>query len=408
MKVGFVLDTHPKVSETFITNEILEMQRLGVGGIIYILHSIRREVIQPNEHLIGIKRFILPKGFRKKKDLLLHSNFSLFSRSPGRYVKSLIFILRYFSRVNFRYYLMASVLANHALSKKNTVLYAHFSDTPGLIAFLASKFSGIPFGFTIHGVDIFVNDSLFYEIAEEASFIIIKADYVKKYIKRKFPDIDSKKFFVVHCGIDLDFFKPLQRKISNKKFTLISIGRLVEKKGFERLIKTCAILKTLEFDFECKIVGVGVEGKLLKLLVKRKGLEDKVEFIGSVTHGSNFLNNLKKADLFIQLYRIAKNGDRDTIPNSMLEAMAAGVPVLVSSVGGVREAVVDYKNGFLVNSSANSEEIAKKVMEISKMNSGQIRAISEKARKIIVKDFNIKSTAKQTLLILRKFHVAKR
>jgi glycosyltransferase involved in cell wall biosynthesis len=169
------------------------------------------------------------------------------------------------------------------------------------------------------------------------------------YISSAVPAADRPPVSVVHHGVDLRRFAPVERRSTgdDRAPAITSIGRLVEKKGFDDLLRALALLATGGLRFTCRIYG---DGPLLEPLTRLRDeldLAPCVEFMGA-RDSDEVVAALAHTDVFALTPRVTEDGDRDGIPNVLVEAMASAVPVVTTSVGGVPELVQDGVNGAMV------------------------------------------------------------
>jgi len=222
---------------------------------------------------------------------------------------------------------------------------------PTTAAVILSKLTGIPFSFTAHAWDIFVNCDGLEDKINRAKFVITCTDYNRKFLSHFCQNGQHKKVHLNYHGIDIDKFmvhgsRFMDRK-QDQRFKILAIGRLVETKGFEYLIEACRILNDKGVDFECQIVGSGPLENKLESLSTSYELRAKIQFLGIRTQ-EEIKKLYSEATVLAQPSVMARNGDRDGIPNVILEAMALGVPVVATNFSGIPEAVIEGKTGILV------------------------------------------------------------
>jgi glycosyltransferase involved in cell wall biosynthesis len=151
----------------------------------------------------------------------------------------------------------------------------------------------------------------------------------------------------MHHGVDHALFHPTRRAAPPAVPLILSVGRLRAKKGLDTLIDACAVLHQRGRAFACEIVGYGEEQAALQARIERLGLADRVRLAGKLAR-EQVIARYARAAVYVQPSRIAADGDRDGIPNVLLEAMAMGLPVVASSVSGIPELVGHGHNGLLV------------------------------------------------------------
>ncbi|MBN1539320.1 MAG: glycosyltransferase, partial [Candidatus Thermoplasmatota archaeon] len=175
-------------------------------------------------------------------------------------------------------------------------------------------------------------------------------------------------------------------------FTILFVGRFVEKKGIRYLIEACSILKERGMDFRLLLVGDGPLRNDYGRRIRKCGIEDRTLIKGPVPQ-QDILEELKKADVFVLPSVVVKNGDRDILPNSLKEAMAMKVPVITTDISGIGELVEDGRTGLLIRPGSPMDivEAVQKVISDPEMMNGMV----EEGRKKIERDFNIEVEAKK-------------
>jgi glycosyltransferase involved in cell wall biosynthesis len=157
----------------------------------------------------------------------------------------------------------------------------------------------------------------------------------------------TAKTHVVHCGIDVAAYNPPCYRAEGGIFTILTAAQLTEKKGHPYLIKACRFLADLGYPFRCIIAGDGPEAKRLQHMVRERGLEDSIVFIGPY-FPEQIRDHLHQVDIAVLPCVVASNQDMDGIPNTLMEAMAMEIPVISTTVSGIPELVEDMKTGLLV------------------------------------------------------------
>ena len=228
----------------------------------------------------------------------------------------------------------------YALSRTTvTGVHGYFAHRPGDVAQRAAAMLGVPFGFSIHARDFRkVAPEILAQRARAAACVVACNTDVARDIRA----LGSAIHLLPH-GVDLQRFAPRATE-SNGTLRLLAVGRLVEKKGFHFLI---AALVGLQLPFTLTIVGDGPERERLRQLIVLNHLENRVMFRGPLTH-SELPRIYAEADVVVAPSICDRTGDRDGLPNVVLEAMACGRPVVASDVGAIASAIVDEENGLLV------------------------------------------------------------
>lgn len=365
-EIGYLLRSFPRLSQTFILNEIRALERIGMKLQIFA-------IINPNEPLIQteVEQVRAPIHYLSDSKKEFRFSFSrtcatLFLRSPWRYLTTASYILLHKEidrgyKVDSRFdcfkhavYLLWLIAEIERQSGRNIRhLHAHFAHDPALIAMLAHRLSGISYSFTTHARDLFqVLPQALEKRVERATGVITCCTANITYLNSILPKKLHGKTKVIYYGVDIDRFYPGagQSGIHQKKLKqpiILCIGRLVEKKGLHDLISACNLLKCAHYQFRCKIYGDGMLHKELLQAIHQNDLTNEVILAGAATQ-HDLIPVLHEADIFALTPYITNDADRDGMPNVLLEAMACGLPVVSTSISGVPELIKHNFNGLLV------------------------------------------------------------
>jgi glycosyltransferase involved in cell wall biosynthesis len=280
----------------------------------------------------------------------------LLRAAAGRYLRTLGYVLaRRRHRSTFVHFFEAARLV--ALLREHGVshLHAQFAHGPTSVAHFAHLLGDIPFSFTGHAKDIYLSapDLLAVKIAA-ARFVATCTAHNVAYLRELAAPADKAKIHLVYHGVATERFRPAPRASilgENAKtatpIRMISVGRLVEKKGFSHLIRACARLRDRGRRFALSIYGTGPQRDELADLIGDLALGDVVQLEGSRTQ-RELIALYREADLFVLSPYILDSGDRDGIPNVLMEAMSTGLPVVATRVSGIPELIEHDRNGLLV------------------------------------------------------------
>lgn len=394
LKVAYLLDVFPTLSETFILNEIIELKRQGVDISVFSLRRPNGGVIHKEAEGLAREtcyiRDLVNSGKFRRVCTHFYAHLYFLVKSPLRYLKAFWFAYMRGAWVfkSAAYY--ALVLRELGIGH----IHAHFAASASEYAMVISMISGIPYSFTPHAYDIFINPRLVREKVDLAEFVISKTEYNKRFLKERYPGIKGDKIHVIHYGIDLERFNPKECDVGGRfPFTILSVARLVEKKGHRYLLEACGILaKRGISDFICKIIGDGPLRKDLEELALSLGLSENVRFMGALP-SDRVLLILKRSHLFVLPCVVAKNGDMDGMPNALIEAMALGKPVVSTRVSGIPELIKDG-SGILVP-PGDSEALALALERIYSMTPKERTEMGQRGYGIVEKGFNIREEVKK-------------
>lgn len=357
MKLVYLIGTYPELTNTFIDREIITLRRLGNFQIqivsirspstIELFSSEQKALYQETVYLIP------PRWTKFNYPAFILSNlYFIFSR-PLVYFGTLIYLLTH-SFPGIKAWMMVTlyfwqgVYAANLLRRKDfDHLHVHFMDRAVLVAMVINRFLGKSYSFTAHAADIYTKAALVREKINNAKFVITVSQYNKQYLLKAYPGINAEKIYVLHPWVDLSQFVPLTDRPIHDRLQILSVGRLVEKKGHLNLIDACYLLRQQGFDTECRIVGDGPLYVELKERIANRDLLDRVHLLGGRPQGDVMHLLREWADIFVLPCVIAKNGDRDGIPVSLAEAMAMELPVISTNIVGINE-LVQSGTGLLI------------------------------------------------------------
>lgn len=354
--VIYLVRSWPRLSQTFIVNEVLALERRGVDLVVFSLVRSGESVIQPQ--VSEVRTAVRYLEDRKPLRQQVGEHIAVFSAGPVRYARTALLAWR--RRDLAKGYATATTLgcfqyavrvaaAIVRLRREGTApahLHAHFAHDPALVALLVRRLTGLPYSFTAHARDLVqIPPSSLAARAAEATALVtccqVNADYIAATLPARLPSVR-----VIHHGVELDLFKPRPRPTLVADVQIVTVGRLVEKKGFPDLLRALGRLKASGRRITCRVYG---DGPLLRPLAELRdslGLADAVHFLGERSR-ETIIQALHSSDVFVLTPTVTEDGDRDGIPNVLVEAMACGLPVVSTSAGGIPELVTNGENGFL-------------------------------------------------------------
>mgnify|MGYP000922308475 FL=1 len=347
--LGMVLKGYPRISETFISNEIRLLEEMGLCVRIISMRKPRESFSHASVKRIKAQVIYLPENMLPHLHSLLYHNAVLFLQKPGTYLKAFAYMVSRFLKVRrsatIKHLLQGGYLVRVAGNGGLAHLHAHFAHSPTSVALYAGMLAGLPVSFTGHAKDVYTQDpERLAEKVNEAAFVVTCTGHNKEYLDRLAPDA---AIFKVYHGIDLSLFVPGEPRFSPKPpFAILSVARLTAKKGLANVLRALAVLAGEGVDFTYELVGEGEDKAMLKELAASLGIADKVRFLGAMPHEA-VLTHYRRADAFVLGCRVLDNGDRDGIPNVLVEAMAMGVPCAATTVSAIPELITDGETGLL-------------------------------------------------------------
>jgi glycosyltransferase involved in cell wall biosynthesis len=353
-RIAFVLKGYPRLSETFIAQEILALEHLGLDGCIVSLRHPTDHQVHPVHGEIHAATNYLPEYLKDAPGRVLRGlktarTFPGFSQARAVWRRDLI---RDPTANRVRRFGQACVLAAE-LPPDIEHIHAHFLHTPASVARYAARMRGLPWSVSAHAVDIWTTPQWEKrEKLEDAAFCVTCTGVGRDHLAALVPQ--QENVVLNYHGLDLARFTPSGRSCTRdrdgsapaREVKILSIGRAVEKKGFDVLL---AALGRLDAGLYWHFVHIGGGAGLdaLKAWARDLGIADRAEFRGPQAF-DEVLAAYRAADLFVLPCRIADNGDRDGLPNVLLEAQSQSLPVISTFVSAVPELVIHGATGHLV------------------------------------------------------------
>ena len=400
-RVGYIVRSYPRLSQTFILNEILALEHLGHKLEIFAITDPQEPIVQSQVADVKAPVQYLDAAQRRRMVALVTEHLLVMLASPRRYFRTFQYILRhkdidsgYTASSRYTCFTQAVYLSRLLQHKQqrggNAIrhLHAHFAHDPTLIAQLTHMLTGISYSFTAHARDLLqVSRRALAERAEEASTVVTCCGPNVSYLQNVLPARLHGKIRLIHHGVDLERFQPAVHHGQSAEAPLIlSVGRLVEKKGFPDLLLACQRLKQAGFNFRCEIYGDGPLRGQLSVLIEQLGLDYEVMLAGSCTQ-QQLVPLFQRATAFALTPFVTDDGDRDGIPNVLFEAMACGLPIVTTAVGGITELVTHDHNGLLVEPH-NAPAIAAELIVLLG-NETKRKRLGEAARRTVVEHFDV-------------------
>lgn len=329
LTVAYVVDRAAELTQTFITGELEELRRQGVRVVMVAVHPARNAT-PPRVPTLVLRR-------RRLGQLLAAvATIVTVPMSHGRLLRS----RRAFAAVRFEADakgLTPSALLYAAawLRRQGVdVLHAHFAWSGAAAAMCLSELTGKPWSMTMHANDIFCERRNLDAKLAAATRLITVCDYNRQFLREELGL--TRPVELVVCGADL----PTETARGPRRYDVVAVGRLIEKKGFDLLIEAVAKLRPSRGPMSVRIIGNGPLEEELRDLADTLGVADDIEFAGARPH-ADALHDIAAAKVVCLPARVAANGDRDSMPVVLKEAMAAGVPVVGTRVVGIPEMVDD-------------------------------------------------------------------
>jgi glycosyltransferase involved in cell wall biosynthesis len=212
---------------------------------------------------------------------------------------------------------------------------------------VVKRLTDIPYSFTAHAHDIYVDQRLLREKTAEAAFVATISEYNRAVIARHCRPVDVPKLHVVHCGVDTELFIPPTRRARSGPWRIVCVGSLEPKKGQRYLVEACRQLRERGVTFRCDLIGGGEDQTSLADQIAAEGLGDVVVLSGAQPRAV-VLETLRDADVVVLPSVVTASGKMEGIPVALMEALACARPVVATRISGVPELVSDGETGLLV------------------------------------------------------------
>jgi glycosyltransferase involved in cell wall biosynthesis len=389
--LGILLKGYPRISETFISNEIQLLEGLGFSIHLYSMRHPREPFSHESVKEIRAPVDYLPETLLPPLPRYLYHNLPLAAQRPGPYARTLRLALRRLLRTKklatIKHLLQAGYLVHHLLPGRGIRhLHAHFAHSPTSVAMFASQLSGLPFSFTAHAKDIYTSDPIaLRQKIGLASFVVTCTEYNRGYLA-SLSQGNRARIYRIYHGINLDLFSDRAKATHpSSPYQVLTIARLTAKKGLPTVYRALRHLCDRGIPLQHTLIGDGEDRGKIMSLIQELGLAPVTECLGTQPH-QVVLEYYRKADLFVLGCEVASNGDRDGIPNVFLESMAMGVPVVATRISAIPELVEDERTGLLVP-PGRPEEMAGAMARLLTEKGLRQRIISA-ARERVIKDFD--------------------
>ena len=395
MRVAYLAPELPALSATFVYNEILQLEAMGVDVVPFSVHKPGSTVGEARVACLVDNTVNL---YSQAMHQVLLDNAVYLIEHPASYIKTLGLLFKdicsvgLFSRTAlgliYRFVFSAN-LAKKLLNSQCEHLHVHFAHIPTDIAMYASSLSGIPYSVTAHANDIYERGWLLVEKVDRSSFFATISEFNKNYLAGV--GVNLSKVEVVRCGVEPTQFSRKESVVSDQVTRIGVIGRLVEKKGIDTLINAVAVLKDQGIKFELLIAGSGPLNASLRESSEKNNLtSNEICFLGAIPH-ADVAEFVKSLDMFVLPCRKDKQGDMDGIPVVLMEAMLSGVPVISTKISGIPELILNEETGLLVMPD-DEQALAKAISSLIDDSALKNRMIINASAKV-KEEFSLKSNA---------------
>jgi glycosyltransferase involved in cell wall biosynthesis len=330
LRFGVFVDQFPELSETFIASELHELRRLG-----HAVHvETARHAPNPRDAAAGgLDVAYLADDDRAER---VRALLWLATRHPLGVLRDLVDRRRWRRQEKVRRLRQLAPAARRVASLRADHLHAHFAAGAALDAMRVARLLGVPYSLATHGYDIFQAPANLAEKHERAAFAVSACDYSVSYLRGVLPAATGERVHRLVVGVDGERFRRTSEYPGGR--TVVAVARLIEKKGLRDLVAAAARLQARGTPARVRIVGDGPQHDELRALMDELGTDGSVELLGP-RDPAGVQAILEEADLLAMPCVVAANGDRDTMPVVVKEALAMELPVVATDEVGLPEVV---------------------------------------------------------------------
>ena len=358
---AYLFERFPSFGQTFCYREVAELARQGVTPPIF---SIRKPKDEPPQD--WDKRIVEGVDYLPEEEELLDEvrRASQKERLTGEVIAALS---EWGRRPDFLRLYQAVHVGVRLRQMRIDHVHAHFAGMAARTAFWIQKFFGISFSFTGHANDIFAPRNFeigLRSLVDAARVIVTETDFAEKFLRERFPE-HADRIHRIYNGLTIAGFR--RANFSSASPLIVAVGRLIDKKRFADLIRACGLLMERGRSFRCEIIGEGPLEKELHQQIHDLDLQNYVKLLGPKPQ-HEIAEHLAMGTVFVLPSVIDASGGMDNLPTVIMEAMATGLPVISTPIGGIPEMVVQNETGVLVpagDSSALASAIERVIADFS-------------------------------------------
>ena len=355
-RFAYLFERFPSFGQTFCYREVAELDRQTIAPPIFSIRNPKDEPPQDWDARIVERVQYLPE----EKQLLEEVRSAL---KKQKLTTDVVAALNEWGRrTDFLRLYQAIYVGLRLRDVRIEHVHAHFAGMAARTAFWINKFFQITFSFTAHANDIFSPRQFeigLDKLCEAARAIITETDYAAQFLRDRFPSCASR-VHRIYNGLDPGEFG--RADFLSRPPLIMAVGRLIPKKGFSDLIRACALLRKRGTSFHCEITGEGPMQSQLRGQIDELCLQDCVALTGAKRQ-TQLRQRLAAANVFVLPSVVDPDGGMDNLPTVIMEAMATGLPVVSTNIGGIPEMVIENKTGFLVQ-PANDVAMADAINKI--------------------------------------------
>jgi colanic acid/amylovoran biosynthesis glycosyltransferase len=400
--VAYIVSRFPHLPETFILREMIELEKHGLAISLFPLlrndEPVYHHQAEPWMERAHFTPFIswpiivanLYFLFRHPLKYLGLWLFSLWHSLPSPAL--LVFIPGILLKAAYYARMMPSLGVEH--------IHAHFATHPAAAAMMIHWLVDLPYSFTAHAHDIYVDRAMLCAKLERAKFVISISEFNKHLMGEHCPAMAEDKIHVIHCGVDPKRFRPAPRIVGRTPWRLLCVASLQEYKGQRYLIEACRLLQQWGVSFECQLVGRGQDRPQLERQIAEAGLDDHVLLLGPKSQ-DEVANLVAAADAFVLPSVVQANGKMEGIPVVLMEAMASELPIVSTQLSGIPELVEDGVSGKLVP-PRDPQALADALLALYE-NRAEAQEMGRRGREKVLAEFTLADNAACLAELFRAF-----
>lgn len=388
LRIAYITSRFPKISETFVLYEIIELKKLGFDIDIFPLVHEHEEIkhlevesLRERTHYYRLlsKEVVMAQVYWLTSQPMRYLS-AIYSAVTGN-LRSPKFVLRGIAAG-----LLGAAFARRMMTGDVRHVHAHWATHPTLAAYVINRLTGIPYSFTAHAHDIYVDQTMLREKINQAAFVITISQYNRRFLVDLFGQTADEKVQVIHCGIDPERFRPGVGRFESDELKIICVASLEEKKGHVYLLQACRLLSDRGVKLNCVLVGDGDLRADLQAVVRCLDLGETVRILGRQS-SQRVSELLRESDVMVLPSIVTGSGRKEGIPVALMEALASEMPVVATDISGVSELIEDGVTGLLVKEK-DAAAIADAVEQLARSREFGAQ-LGRQGRDKVLREFNL-------------------
>jgi glycosyltransferase involved in cell wall biosynthesis len=382
MNILYYLGTFPKISESFILNEIYELEKRGHNVVVFAINQPEEDIEHQEYNEIDIPVcYANPLNYIDVINLLSPKILRPRILQNAKFIAS---VKIHFAAFNWSKQCIEFI---EELDLDVDLIHSHFTTVSRFSGRYVASYYNIPFTMTAHAFDLYnsPNKEQLEHIVSKIDHLVTISEYNKNYVRDEISEKTPNT--VVHAGIRPEKFEPGSSSVDQR---ILTVSRFVEKKGIPYAINAVSKIVDDYSSLRYHIIGSGEMESEIENQIEELRLADTVELLGNVTD-KRLIAELDEASCFLLPCIVADSGDQDGIPVSLMEAMAMETPPISTNVSGIPELIDDRLNGFTVEPK-NTDELAEAISSMLGSPEKQ-RRFGTHGRKKVINEFNIEKEA---------------